>query len=266
MSSAVVAQGAVPAVTAVVRGTPTLGLEADELACFLRRDGVEKVSARDLARAIVRGTNGATTVAAALALATLAGVQVFATGGIGGVHREASAQPASWVRDESSDLVELTRAPLIVVCAGAKSILDLAATWERLEALGVPVLGYRTDELPAFFTAESGIRLAGGAESAPEVVEVFRAHRALGRPGALLVVQPPPAAVALNRADVDRAVNRALARASAEGIRGAAVTPFLLAAVERETGGRSLEANLGLLEANARLAAEISVELARLEG
>jgi pseudouridylate synthase len=266
MSSAITAQGAVPAVTAVVRGTPTLGLEAEELACFLRRDGVEKVSARDLARAMVHGTNGATTVAAALALAALAGVQVFATGGIGGVHREVGAQPSGWVRDESSDLVELTRAPVIAVCAGAKSILDLAATWERLETLGVPVLGYRTDEFPAFFTAESGIRLTAHADSAQEVVDVFRAHRALERPGALLVVQPPPASVALGRADVDRAVTRALARAEAEGIRGSAVTPFLLAAVERETEGRSLEANLGLLEANARLAAEIGVELARVEG
>jgi pseudouridine-5'-phosphate glycosidase len=262
MVSAVTDRGAVPAITAVVRGTPTLGLEAEELACFLRRDGVEKVSARDLPVAIVRGANGATTVAAALALAALAGAQVFATGGIGGVHREVGTQPSGWVRDESSDLLELARAPLIVVCAGAKSILDLAATWERLETLGIPVLGYRTDELPAFFTAESGIRLNARAESAAEVVEVFRAHQALGRPGALLVVRPPPAAVALNRGDVDRAVAHALARAEREGVRGAAVTPFLLAAVERETDGQSLEANLGLLEANAALAAEISVALA----
>ena len=266
MSSAVVARGAVPAVTAVVGGTPTLGLEAEELACFLRRDGVEKVSARDLAWAMVRGVNGATTVAAALVLAALAGVQVFATGGIGGVHREVSAQPAGWARDESSDLIELARTPLIVVCAGAKSILDLTATWERLETLGVPVLGFRTDELPAFFTAESSIRLTARVESAEEVVEVFHAHRALSRPSALVVVQPPPAAVALNRTDVDRAVARAVARANAEGIRGAAVTPFLLAAVERETEGRSLEANLGLLEANARLAAEISVQLTKVKG
>jgi pseudouridine-5'-phosphate glycosidase len=266
MVAAVIAAGAVPAITALVRGTPTLGLEAEELACFLRRDGVEKVSARDLAAAIVRGANGATTVAAALALATLAGVQVFATGGIGGVHRAVGTQPSAWVRDESSDLVELARSQLVVVCAGAKSILDLAATWERLETLGIPVIGYRTDELPAFFTAESGIRLSARAESAAEIAEVFRAHRALGRAGAVLVVQPPPVEVALNRADVDRAVGRALTRLEAEGIQGGAVTPFLLAAVERETDGRSLDANLGLLEANARLAAEISVELARGDG
>jgi pseudouridylate synthase len=258
MLAAVTDRGAVPAITAVVRGSPTLGLEADELEEFLRRDGVEKVSARDLPAAMVRGANGATTVAAALALATIAGVSVFATGGIGGIHREVSAQPDNQVRDESSDLLELARAPVIVVCAGAKSILDLPATWERLETLGIPVVGYRTSELPAFFTAESGIRLPVRTESAAEIARIFRAHRVLGRPGALLVVQAPPAAVALDRREVDRAVASALERAAVENIRGAAVTPFLLAAVEQETGGRSLHANLGLLEQNAALAAEIA--------
>jgi pseudouridine-5'-phosphate glycosidase len=261
MVAAVRSRGAVPAVTAVVRGTPTLGLEPDELDAFLRRDGVQKVSARDLAVAMVNGANGATTVAGALALAKLAGVDVFATGGIGGVHRELSAGPSGWVRDESSDLVELAQSPMVVVCAGAKSILDLPATWERLETLGVPVVGYRTSELPAFFTAESGIQLSARADSAEEVARLFRAHRALGRPAALLIVRAPPAEVALERSDVDRAVARALERAASEGIRGAAVTPYLLAAVERETEGRSLDANLGLLEANAALAAEIAVAL-----
>ena len=262
MLAAVKSQGAVPAITAVVRGRPTLGLEPEELEEFLRRDGVEKVSARDLAVAMMRGANGGTTVAAALALATLAGVSVFATGGIGGVHREVSSgNPSGWVRDESSDLLELAQSPLVVVCAGAKSILDLPATWERLETLGVPVVGYKTSELPAFFTAESGIRLSSRAESADEIAQLFRAHRALGRSTALVVVRPPPPAVALDRSQVDQAVARALDRAHAERIRGAAVTPYLLAAVERETGGQSLRANLGLLEANASLAAEIAVGL-----
>jgi pseudouridine-5'-phosphate glycosidase len=258
MLAAVSGRGAVPAITAVVRGSPTLGLEADELEAFLRRDGVEKVSARDLPAAMVKGANGATTVAAALALAAIAGVCVFATGGIGGVHREVSGPPRDQVRDESSDLLELARASVIVVCAGAKSILDLPATWERLETLGIPVVGYRTSELPAFFTAESGIRLPVRTESPGEIARIFRAHRALGRPGSLVVVQSPPAAVALDRREVDRAVASALERAAVENIRGAAVTPFLLAAVERETGGRSLQANLGLLEQNAALAAEIA--------
>ena len=262
MQAAVTARGAVPAITAVVRGIPTLGLEASDLERFLRRAGVEKVSARDLAPAMVRRIDGATTVAAALALATLAGVSVFATGGIGGVHREVSERPSDWVRDESSDLAELARSPMVVVCAGAKSILDLRATWERLETLGVAVVGYRTSELPAFFSAESGIKLSIRAESAAEISTIFNAQRALKRPGALLVVQPPPPDVALERAEVDRAVARALDEAESEGVRGAAVTPYLLAAVERETGGRSLTANLGLLEANAALAAEIACELA----
>jgi pseudouridylate synthase len=266
MLAAVVARGAIPAITAVVRGMPTLGLEPEELEAFLRRDGVEKVSARDLAGAMVKGANGATTVAAALALSTVVGVSVFATGGIGGVHREVSPRPAEWVRDESSDLVELARSPVVVVCAGAKSILDLPGTWERLETLGVTVVGYRTSELPAFFAAESGIRLSVRVDSPAEVASLFRAQRALRRPGALVVVQRPPAAVALEREEVDRAVARALERAEAEGIRGAAVTPYLLAAVERETGGRSLEANLGLLEENAGLAAEIAVSMAGGEG
>jgi pseudouridine-5'-phosphate glycosidase len=261
MLAAVSTRGAVPAITAVVRGTPTLGLEADELEGFLRRDGVEKVSARDLPAAMVRGTSGATTVAAALTLATLAGVSVFATGGIGGVHREVSSRPTDWVRDESSDLVELARSSVVVVCAGAKSILDLPATWERLETLGITVVGYRTSEFPAFFTAESGIRLSVKVDSPSAVAELFRAQRALGRPGSLLVVQSPPAAVALERSEVERAVTRALERAAVEGVRGAAVTPYLLAAVDRETDGRSLEANLALLEQNAALAAEIAMSL-----
>ena len=261
MAAAVASRGAVQAITAVVRGTPTLGLEPSELERFLRRDGVEKVSARDLAPAMVRRIDGATTVAAALALATVAGVSVFATGGIGGVHREVSGRPGDSVRDESSDLVELARSSMVVVCAGAKSILDLPATWERLETLGVAVVGYQTSELPAFFSSESGIKLPIRAESPAEITAIFRAQRALGRPGALLVVRPPPSSVALDRAEVDRAVAQALEAADSKGVRGAAVTPFLLAAVERETGGRSLAANLGLLEANAALAAEIACEL-----
>jgi pseudouridine-5'-phosphate glycosidase len=254
MVDAVHIEGATPAISAVVRGVPTLGLEPDELERFLRRDGVRKVSARDLPAAMVAGADGATTVAASLALARLAHVDVFATGGIGGVHRE----PAF---DESADLPELARTPMVVVCAGAKSILDLPATVERLETLGVPVVGYRTDELPGFFTVGTGIALTSRADSAAEIAEMFRAHVALARPTAMLVVQPPPAAVALPQQVVDDAVTHALARARDEGVRGAAVTPYLLAEVERATEGRSLAANLALLEANARLAARIAAAL-----
>jgi pseudouridine-5'-phosphate glycosidase len=255
MERGVRAAGAVPAVTAVVRGAPTLGLEPADLERFLAREGVRKVSARDLAGAVVAGADGATTVAATLALARLGGVSVFATGGIGGVHRE----PAF---DESADLVELARVPLVVVCAGAKSILDLPATLERLETLGVPVVGYRTGELPGFFTTTTGLPTSGRAESASEIAALFRAQQRLGRPGALLVVQPPPAEFALPAELVERAVAGALEAARSGDVRGAAVTPFLLGAVERATGGRSLAANLALLEANARLAGEIAAALA----
>ena len=254
MTAAVRAGGAHAAITAVAHGVPTLGLEPDELERFLAGAGVRKVSARDLAAAVAQQADGATTVAGSLALAHLAGLRVFATGGIGGVHRE----PAF---DESADLVELSRTPMVVVCAGAKAILDLAATAERLETLGVPVVGYRTSDLPGFYTADTGIALSSRAESAAEVARMFTAHRALGRRQALLVVQPPPAQVALSRVEVEDAVGRAVARARAAGVRGAAVSPYLLAAVTEVTKGRSLTVNLALLEQNAGLAAEIAAAL-----
>ena len=251
MVGAVERAGAMPAITAVVKGTPAVGLEHAELERFLARDGVRKVSARDLAAAAAMGWDGATTVAATLALASRAGISVFATGGIGGVHRDAPY-------DESADLVELSRTPMIVVCAGAKSILDLPATWERLESLGVSVVGYRTSELPGFFTAESGIALDVHVNDVADVAAIWKAHRALGRTQALLVVQAPPAAHALARADVERAVRLAQAEAREAGVRGAAVTPYLLGAVTRLTKGTSLDANLALLEQNAELAGAIA--------
>src|SRR5690606_15045351 len=208
----------------------------------------------DLPVAMALGQDGATTVAASLAICCAAGLPVFATGGIGGVHRE----PAY---DESADLAELSRSPVVVVCAGAKSILDLPATLERLESLGVSVLGYRTDEFPGFFTSSTGLPVPARVESAAEIAAIARAARAVGRPGAILVVQPPPSAAALPADEVEAAVTAALAESRAAGLRGAALTPALLAAVERATGGRSLTANLALLEANAGLAAEIAVAL-----
>jgi pseudouridylate synthase len=255
MTSAAARAGALAPITAVVRGVCTLGLDEDELERFLLRDGVRKVSARDLPVAMAQRADGATTVAASLSIASAAGATVFATGGIGGLHRDAPY-------DESADLLELARTPMIVVCAGAKSILDLAATLERLETLGVTVVGYRTDELPGFYTRTSGLRLPARAESVGEIAEIHLAARILGRRQATLVVQPPPEDVALDSAVVDRAVGRALDEARSAGIRGAAVTPFLLEEVERATGGRSLQANLGLLEQNALLAGEIAAELA----
>ena len=257
MVRAVSSRGAVPAITAVVHGVAAAGLEDEELERFLRREGIGKVSARDLAIAIARGTDGATTVAAAIVIAAIAGIQVFATGGIGGVHRSADGH----TYDESADLVEMARTPVLIVSAGAKSILDVPATLERLETLGVSIIGYRTGEMPGFFTATTGLPLSARAESAADVGSAWRAHRALNRRTALLVVQAPPADVALPRRAVEDAVESAMRAARSEGVRGGALTPFLLAAVERETGGRSLGANLALLEANAMLAAEIAIEL-----
>jgi pseudouridylate synthase len=257
MTRAVQQRGATAAIAAIVNGIPTLGLTHDELERFLARDGVRKVSARDLGAAVAQRADGATTVAATLALASLAGVRVFATGGIGGVHRE----PAF---DESADLPELARTSMIVVCAGAKSILDLPATMERLETLGVPVVGYRTLEMPGFFTAETGLRLSVRADSPEEIARMFVAHRALGRRSALLVMQPLPAELALPRDRIEHAVATAVTEALSQGVRGAAMTPALLAAVERETKGRSLVTNLELLERNAALAAEIAVALEQL--
>jgi pseudouridylate synthase len=256
MTRAVESAGAHPAVTAVVAGVPTMGLTPEELERFLRREGVRKVSARDLAGAMVARTDGATTVAATMCLAALAGVEVFATGGIGGVHRE----PAF---DESADLVELARTPVVVVCAGAKSILDLGATLERLETLGVPVVGYGTAELPGFFTTGTGLPLSARVDDVESLAATWRAHRALGRPGGMLVVQPPPAETALPREIVERAVADAVQQARADDVRGARSTPYLLAAVEKATGGRSLGANLALLEHNASLAGRLAVALAR---
>lgn len=259
MVAAVERSGAVAAITAVVRGadsaTPTLGIDAETLERFLARTGVRKVAARDVAVACVQNVDGATTVAASLCIALAAGARVFATGGIGGVHRDAPF-------DESGDLAELARTPMVVVCAGAKSILDLPATLERLETLGVTVIGYRTDELPGFFTASTGLRLTHRADSAAEIARIHETSCALGRGQAILVVQPPPSDVALPRAEVDDAVRGALDEARRVGVRGAAVTPFLLDAVLAATEGRSLRANLGLLEANAALAGAIAASLA----
>jgi len=256
MCEAVVAAGATPAISAIDAGTPVFGLEPASLERFLARTGVRKVSARDLGMAIADGADGATTVAGTLALCGLAGIEVFATGGIGGVHRDAPF-------DESADLLELARTSVIVVCAGAKSILDLPATLERLETLGVPVVGYRTRELPGFFTAGTGLLLSASVETPEQIAAAWRAHRALRRPGAMLVVQPPPIACALVPELVEEATTAALRAASARGIRGAAVTPFLLEEVQRRTSGASVKANLALLESNAALAANIAIALSQ---
>ena len=260
MMRAVRAAGAVPAVTAVARGVASAGLETEELERFLRGVRVRKVSARDVPLAMAQGADGATTVAAAMLIAHGAGIEVLATGGIGGVHRA----PAY---DESADLLELARTPVLVVCSGAKAILDLPATAERLETLGVPVIGYRTDEMPAFYARTSGIPLAARAESAAEVAAAWRMHRALlRRPQGMVVMQPVDASVALSAAAVRRAVRTAERRASSKKVKGAARTPWMLAAVDAATKGKARAANLALLEANAALAAAIAQALVTMSG
>jgi pseudouridylate synthase len=260
MRGAVRERGAVPAITAVVHGVPVAGIDDADLERFLaagRDSGVAKISARDLPWAMVRRSDGATTVAAALAICAQAGLPVFATGGIGGVHRQSPGFPL----DESADLLELSRSRVVTVCAGAKSVLDLRATVERLETLGVTVVGFETDEFPGFFTARTGLPVPAVADSADELAAAFVALRALGRPGALLVVQQPPPEAALDAREVEEAVAAALAASISAGITGPRLTPFLLAEVERATNGRSIAANLALLRANAALAAEIAVAL-----
>src|SRR5690606_16116703 len=255
MAAAVERGGAVPAITGVARGQTKLGLEPDELERFLHREGVSKVSSRDLGAVMARGGDGATTVAAALTICRAAGVQVFATGGIGGVHR---APPF----DESADLMELSRTPAVVVCAGAKAILDRPATLERLETLGVAVIGYRTDEFPGFFTVGTGLPVPHRVNDPEGVASVFRSMASVGHPGSLLVVQPLPENVALEHELLEEVLERALQEAELAEVRGSAMTPVLLAAVQEATGGRALAANLALLSQNAYLAAEIATALA----
>jgi pseudouridine-5'-phosphate glycosidase len=257
MEAEVRAAGAIPATVGVVAGLPTLGMAGEQIERFAHAQGILKLSRRDIGYAVALRRDGATTVAATMSLAALAGVSVFATGGIGGVHRGARE---SW--DVSGDLTELARTPVLVVCAGAKAILDLPATLEYLETAGVPVLGLGTGEFPAFYSPSSGLPVMR-IESPAEIAAVWRAHRALGGAGMLLAV-PPPAEVALPRDMVEAAIERALARAAAAGVRGQAVTPFLLAAVAEETQGESMRTNIALLRQNARVGAQVTRALAEL--
>jgi pseudouridine-5'-phosphate glycosidase len=263
---AVRAEGAVPATIAVLQGRPTIGLLRGELERLAEAEGVRKASRRDLAAAVAQKADAATTVAATMALARRAGLAVFATGGIGGVHRTAGAEhgssgaPQSW--DVSADLHELSRTPVAVVCAGAKSILDLAATLEVLETCGVPVVGYGTAMFPAFYLSSSGLPVAARVDSADEAAALLAAHWALGGAGVVLA-QPPPADAALEPAAFQQALDRAEAAAHAAGVRGPELTPFLLARLAEYTGGASVRANRALIVANARLAARVAVALSR---
>ncbi|HLL05879.1 MAG TPA: pseudouridine-5'-phosphate glycosidase [Myxococcaceae bacterium] len=250
--------GAVPAPIAVVDGQVWIGLE--EAALLRLAEGKEKLmklGSRDLPVAVALKASGGTTVSATCELAAAAGIRVFATGGLGGVHRGASEH---W--DVSQDIGALARYPVAVVCAGAKSVLDLPKTMESLETAGVPVIGVGTDELPSFYSRGSGLPLEHRVNDAATAARIVQARLALGQ-GGLVFAQPPPEEVALPRAEVELHIAAALAEAERQNVRGKAVTPFLLSELARRTGGKSLKANLALLTHNARFAGQLAVALSR---
>jgi len=249
--------GAVPATIAVVAGQVCVGLDDDQLATIATSPDVVKVSVRDLGTVVARGGHGATTVASTAHIASLVGISVFATGGLGGVHRGARD---SW--DESADLTTLGTTPVTVVCAGVKSILDVAATLERLETLNVALVGYRTDRFPGFYLTDSGFALEWRVDSPAEVAQVIAARRGLGLASALLVANPLPEEAALDRQLHDWTLTRGLAASAEAGITGKDVTPFLLDWFHRETSGASLTANIAIILNNAALAAQIAVAAA----
>jgi pseudouridine-5'-phosphate glycosidase len=251
--------GAVPATVGVVSGQLVVGLDRSQIAHLASATGVRKLSRSDLAHAIAMRDSGATTVSATMIAARRAGIALFATGGIGGVHRG-----VEHTMDVSADLTELARTSVCVVASGAKSILDLPRTLEVLETNGVPVLGYGTDTLPAFFVRSSGLALSQRVNRPEEAARAIAAQRALDLETGMLLAVPPPAEAALDAAEVDAAIAIALASAEREGIRGKAVTPYLLREVRERTGGRSLAANVALVRNNARVAAEVAVALASL--
>ena len=251
--------GAVPATIAIIGGRLKAGLSPDEIE-YLGKAGpkVAKASRRDLAAIVARGADGATTVTTTMIIAHMAGIKVFATGGIGGVHRGAEV-----TMDISADLEELGSTPVMVVCAGAKSILDLGLTLEYLETKGVPVIGYGTDELPAFYTRSSGFGVDYRVDSPEELATMFKAHLALGMKGGMLVTNPIPEEYAMDKAVIDAAIEQALSDAKAAGIHGKETTPFLLAKVVELTGGDSLESNIRLVLNNATVAAKTAVEMCK---
>ncbi len=252
VEEAVRAAGAVPATIGLVDGRIVVGLDAAQIERFARDREAVKVSRRNLAATLASGRLGATTVAGTMLCAQHASIRVFATGGIGGVHRGAAT-----TMDISADLTELARTPVCVVCAGAKSILDLPLTLEYLETQGVPVLGYGTDRFPAFYTPDSGLAVPVRVETAAEAAAVAERHWTLGG-GGLVVAVPIPAADALDEAYIEGITQEAVTEATRRGIHGAVWTPFVLDQVRERTGGRSVAANVALVLNNARVAAEIA--------
>lgn len=252
--------GAVPATIAIIDGVPTVGCNREEVE-KLGKAGltVTKVSRRDIPIVIAKGLNGATTVASTMILAEKAGVKIFATGGIGGVHRGAEK-----TMDISADLDELSKTNVTVVCAGAKSILDLNLTMEYLETKGVAVIGYGTDELPAFFTRESGIKVGYRMDTPKEIAESMKAKEDMGLEGGMLVTNPIPEEYSMDAKVIGEAIDKAVKEAEEKGVKGKDITPFLLDKIQKITGGDSLASNIQLVLNNARLASQIAVELSKL--
>jgi pseudouridine-5'-phosphate glycosidase len=253
--------GAVPATIAIINGVPTVGCNREEIE-HLGKAGltVTKVSRRDIPIVIAKGENGATTVASTMILAEKAGVSIFATGGIGGVHRGAEK-----TMDISADLDELSKTNVCVVCAGAKSILDLNLTMEYLETKGVAVVGYGTDELPAFFTRESGIKLTCRMDTPEEIAKALVAKDDMELGGGMLVTNPIPVEYSMDAKVIGEAIDKAVAEAEERGVKGKDITPFLLDKIQKITGGNSLASNIQLVLNNARLASQIAVEKAKFE-
>lgn len=258
--AAVRQSGALPATIGVVAGRPVIGLNDQQIQSIAERAGVAKVNLANLAYVIAEGGWGATTVASSLHLANLAGVKVFATGGIGGVHRGAGES-----FDISADLMALARYPVITVCAGAKAILDLPKTMEVLETLGAPVIGYQTDELPAFYSRSSGLKLDLRADSPEQIAKTALTHWRMGFSTGVLVTAPVPAEDEIPANEIKDVIDEALGAAAKQGVSGKAVTPFLLSRISERTQGRALRANIALLKNNARIAGAIAVALANQE-
>ena len=251
--------GAVPATIAIIGGRLKAGLSPEEIE-YLGKSGrkVAKVSRRDLAAIVARGADGATTVTTTMIIAHMAGIKVFATGGIGGVHRGAET-----TMDISADLEELANTPVMVVCAGAKSILDLGLTLEYLETKGVPVIGYGTDELPAFYTRRSGFGVDYRVDTPAQLAAMFKAQQELGMKGGMLVTNPIPEQYAMDKEVIDAAIDQAVKESKEQGIHGKETTPFLLARVVELTGGDSLESNIQLVLNNAIVASKTAAELCK---
>ena len=251
--------GAIPATIAILGGKLKVGLSKAEIDYLGNKGlGVTKVSRRDIPAVIARGGDGATTVSATMIIAAMAGIHVFCTGGIGGVHREAET-----TMDISADLEELAKTPVLVVCAGAKSILDIGLTLEYLETRGVPIYGFKTYELPAFYTQQSGFKLVQKVDNEAEAADVFAAQLKLGYPGGAVIANPIPKEYSLDADFISQKINEALTSAKKQGIRGKEITPFLLDAISKTTDGKSLQANIQLVFNNARVAGKIAKNLAK---